>query len=120
MVETDAVGWLLGAAVAGAVLLLAAPRLATFAAKLVIWFRARRHGPEELYGDRRVGTSAIGRFGRARTELAPRGKVVVQGEIWHAVAVRGTVAAGEPVEVLSVDGLLLTVRSTTEPKEPTT
>lgn len=47
--------------------------------------------------------------GRAFSELAPRGKVFIRGEIWHAVSER-PVAAGQPVEVIEVDGMLLKVR----------
>jgi membrane-bound serine protease (ClpP class) len=47
--------------------------------------------------------------GVARTDLVPRGKVTVHGEIWDAVAV-APVAAGQPVEVIEVDGLLLRVQ----------
>jgi membrane-bound serine protease (ClpP class) len=51
--------------------------------------------------------------GRAYSALSPRGKVFVHGEIWHAIAER-PVAAGEPVEVVGVDGMWLKVRPLTE------
>lgn len=47
--------------------------------------------------------------GVARTELAPRGKVLVHGEIWEALA-EERVAPGEEVEVLAMEGLRLRVR----------
>jgi membrane-bound serine protease (ClpP class) len=47
--------------------------------------------------------------GVARSELAPRGKVFVHGELWDAEADEA-VAAGEEVEVVAVKHLLLTVR----------
>ncbi len=47
--------------------------------------------------------------GTARSPLAPRGKVFVHGEIWDAVA-EEPVAAGEPVEVVGIEGLTLKVR----------
>ncbi len=47
--------------------------------------------------------------GVARTELAPRGKVFVHGELWTAESAQA-VAAGTPVEVVSVEGMLLHVR----------
>ncbi|HSS49529.1 MAG TPA: nodulation protein NfeD [Thermoanaerobaculia bacterium] len=47
--------------------------------------------------------------GVARSELAPRGKVFVHGELWDAVSDE-TVAAGQEVEVVAVRHLLLTVR----------
>jgi membrane-bound serine protease (ClpP class) len=47
--------------------------------------------------------------GTARSALGPRGKVSVRGEIWNAVADE-PIAAGENVEVVSVDGMTLRVR----------
>lgn len=56
----------------------------------------------------------IGEVGRATTELGPAGmarpgKVFVHGELWNAVS-PAAVAAGTPVEVTAVTGLLLEVR----------
>ncbi len=45
----------------------------------------------------------------ARTELAPRGKVFVHGELWDAIS-EAPAAAGQPVEVVAVDGMTLRVR----------
>ena len=47
--------------------------------------------------------------GVARSELAPRGKVFVHGELWDAEALEA-VAPGEEVEIVAVRHLLLTVR----------
>ena len=61
---------------------------------------------------RRARTGAeglVGRSGVADTDLQPEGWVVIQGERWRARA-EGTVARGEAVEVLSMEGLLLRVR----------
>jgi membrane-bound serine protease (ClpP class) len=63
--------------------------------------RRRVTGREGLIGERAV----------ARTPLAPRGEVFVQGELWSAVS-SSPVAAGAQVVVESVDGLLLRVRPT--------
>lgn len=52
----------------------------------------------------------VGERGTARTDLAPRGKVFVHGEIWSAVA-EVAVAAGSPVEVAAVEGMTLRVRA---------
>jgi len=49
-------------------------------------------------------------LGTARTPLAPRGKVLIHGEIWDAVADE-PVAAGETVEVVGVRNLTLAVRA---------
>ena len=50
----------------------------------------------------------VGEIGVARTPLHPEGKVFVHGELWDAVS-SASVAAGDPVQVRSVEGLRLTV-----------
>ena len=50
----------------------------------------------------------VGEIGVARTPLAPEGKIVIQGELWNAVA-SADVAPGQPVRVRDVEGLLLKV-----------
>lgn len=97
-------GWL---AVAGAALFLGY-RGAGFAASLGIWIEERFRGPHELYGDRRAA-GGVDEIGTARTDLAPRGKVFVRGELWDAVA-ETAVPAGERVEVVGAEGLVLQVR----------
>jgi membrane-bound serine protease (ClpP class) len=47
--------------------------------------------------------------GIARSALDPRGKVLVHGEIWDAVA-RTNVVEGQEIEVESVEGLTLTIK----------
>ncbi len=54
--------------------------------------------------------------GRARSALDPAGKVFVHGEIWEAVA-DAPVAAGEAVEVVAVEGMVLRVRGLAAPAE---
>jgi membrane-bound serine protease (ClpP class) len=61
-------------------------------------------GPEEL----------IGKTGIAVSELAPRGEVKIEGQIWRAETLRDHIGQGEPVEVVSREGLLLRVK----PKHP--
>lgn len=51
----------------------------------------------------------IGARGTARTEIAPQGTVEVHGELWRAES-DTPLAAGDPVEVLGMEGLLLRVR----------
>ncbi len=61
---------------------------------------------------RRAQTGAeglVGQVGRADTDLSPEGWVVVNGELWRAVAAE-PVTRGEAVAVVSMDGLLLRVR----------
>jgi len=50
----------------------------------------------------------VGEIGVARTPLAPEGKIVIQGELWNAIA-SADVEPGQPVRVRDVDGLLLKV-----------
>ncbi len=84
-----------------------APFILAFAAvtialvRLVIQAQRRRAqtGAEGLLGQR----------GRAASEVSPEGWVIVQGERWRARA-EERIAAGEAVEILSVQGLLLRVR----------
>jgi membrane-bound serine protease (ClpP class) len=45
----------------------------------------------------------------ARERLAPEGLVLVQGELWRAVAQGAPVEPGETVRVVSVNGLTLNV-----------
>ncbi len=46
----------------------------------------------------------IGLTGSARTNLNPRGKIFVQGEIWDAVS-SVPVNAGQPIQITHIDGL---------------
>ncbi len=87
-----------------------------FAAAVVaflLWMVVRVHRS-------RVTTGAEGlvhKLAKARTDLAPAGKVFVWGEIWNAVA-ESPVAAGQPVEITAVDGMTLHVRPTETETEP--
>jgi membrane-bound ClpP family serine protease len=88
------------------------PRLASLAAHLGIWASGKLAGRDEIYGADRADEGRLARHGRARTALAPRGKVFVSGELWNAEAADGSrVAAGERVEVVSREGMLLRVRA---------
>jgi membrane-bound serine protease (ClpP class) len=77
---------------------------------------------------RRVVTGREGLFGATgvvRRDIEPGrvGLVLVQGELWQAVAPDGRILAGEPIVVQAVDGLLLTVRRASDtipaPTRPT-
>lgn len=98
-------------AILGGVLLvlLIASRVFGFAARLGIWISQRFAGPDELYGEGRAADGRVARYGRARTDLEPRGKVFLSGELWDAVA-EGRIAAGDRVEVVGIEGLELHVR----------
>jgi membrane-bound serine protease (ClpP class) len=52
----------------------------------------------------------VGEPGVARTDLKPRGMVLVQGELWSAEVVDGPVPTGERVRVVATEGLKLRVR----------
>jgi membrane-bound serine protease (ClpP class) len=51
----------------------------------------------------------VGEMGVARDDLAPEGPVMVQGEIWRAIATDGSVPSGAAVRVVDVNGLTLSV-----------
>jgi membrane-bound serine protease (ClpP class) len=50
----------------------------------------------------------IGSIGIAKTDLNPRGQISLQGEIWDAISQR-PIRQGETAEVVSVEGLTVTV-----------
>ncbi len=52
----------------------------------------------------------IGMIGTVRQDLAPEGMIFVDGALWRARSEEGPIPAGEPVEVVSIEGLLLHVR----------
>ena len=58
----------------------------------------------------------LGAIGTVRRELEPgrTGIVLVQGELWQAVAPDGRLGVGEQAVVQQMDGLLLTVRRATD------
>jgi membrane-bound ClpP family serine protease len=51
----------------------------------------------------------VGRTGLAKEDLMPQGIILVDGELWTAVAAKGPVKAGEEVVVNKVDGFRLEV-----------
>jgi membrane-bound serine protease (ClpP class) len=77
-------------------------------AALVVF--ALSFGVRALYRTPSTGAPGmVGQMAVVRVPLAPEGQVAVQGELWHAVAQDGPIAAGEPVTIVGVDGLTLTV-----------
>jgi membrane-bound serine protease (ClpP class) len=58
------------------------------------------------------GRALVGQTGVARGPLSPEGQVLVQGELWRAVAVGTPVEEGSRVQVVDVNGLTLTVEKT--------
>ncbi len=63
-------------------------------------FRRVKTGKEALIGARGIAT----------TDLNPKGEVRVVGEFWEATAKDATIAAGQAVEVVSMDGVYLVVK----------
>jgi membrane-bound serine protease (ClpP class) len=51
----------------------------------------------------------VGMVGRCEATIDPKGKVFVRGEYWNSVADE-KIAAGDPVEILEIQGLTLRVR----------
>jgi len=84
-----------------------APAILAFAAFVVVIVRLVVQSQR-----RRAATGAeamSGAVGRAETEIEADGWVLVAGERWRASAAE-RIGCGEPVSVLSVDGLVLRVR----------
>ena len=50
----------------------------------------------------------IGSIGIAKTDLNPRGQIMVQGEVWEAIS-QTPIRQGEAAEVTSVEGLTVKV-----------
>jgi membrane-bound serine protease (ClpP class) len=83
------------------------PTVVTFGGLLlaITWLAVKSQMRRPVTGtESMVGTIAV-----AKTDLAPRGKVFLQGEIWDAVS-EEPVREGEEAEVKAVAGLTLTVR----------
>ena len=79
-------------------------------AKLIVFFlvwltwRTYRRGPA-LTPSRMVGLT-----GKALSDIAREGRVMVQGEYWWAHA-RAPIAAGESIRVIGINGMTLEVES---------
>lgn len=56
----------------------------------------------------------VGQVTEARTDIAPRGKVFLEGSYWNAETEGQPIRQGEKVEVVAVDKLLLKVRKIEE------
>ena len=74
-------------------------------------YQSRREGPPEK------ASTLAGMQGTVTGELKPRGIVLVGNETWTAISEDDSVISiGEPVEVRSVDGLVLTVFRRSDPE----
>ena len=74
-----------------------------FALVVGMAWRAHRHRP--MTGMEGL----IGLIGVAKTDVSPRGQVLLQGELWEADST-DRIQAGEDVEVTGIDGLKLHIR----------
>ncbi|HLC42066.1 MAG TPA: nodulation protein NfeD [Methylomirabilota bacterium] len=75
---------------------------------LTIAVRALRRPPTTgAYG-------LLGQVGVARSRLAPTGDVLIQGELWKAVAASGEIQEGARVRVLGIENLTLRVTEARE------
>ena len=81
-------------------------------AAFLLWLAVRAHQNQVATGLEGL----VHEIGMARTDLNPRGKVFVHGEIWNAVAERPA-QSGDRVEVVAVDGMTLRVQPTAEASE---
>jgi membrane-bound serine protease (ClpP class) len=52
----------------------------------------------------------VGDLAETRTDLAPTGMVFIEGELWHATSLDGSIPSGEKVRVVAADGLQLKVK----------
>ncbi|MHB8104509.1 MAG: NfeD family protein [Dehalococcoidales bacterium] len=62
--------------------------------------RRKIHGAEGM----------IGMTGKVMESLNPIGTVKIKDEYWNARSIKGNIDAGESIEVIDIDGLLLKVR----------
>jgi len=68
-------------------------------------------GVKAQYRRIKTGKEAlIGAKGIAATDLKPKGEVRVMGEFWQATAKDTTIAVGQAVEVVGMEGMFLVVK----------
>ena len=72
-------------------------------------------GVKAQYSRVKTGKEAlIGAKGVAVTDLKPKGEVRVMGEFWQATAKDATIANGQAVEVVGMEGMFLVVKPAEE------
>jgi membrane-bound serine protease (ClpP class) len=72
----------------------------------IIWAVARTRIQPVLTGIEAL----IGRSGVAISDLVPQGTVRVDGEVWSAIADSAPIRAGEPVQIVDVEGVTVWVQ----------
>ena len=69
-----------------------------------------KFGMRALYAHTTTGSEGmIGSIGKAKTDLAPDGKIFIHGELWDATS-SSPVSAGQKIEVTQIEGLKLHVK----------
>lgn len=61
--------------------------------------------------------SMVGGRGKVVSPLAPRGTVLIKGELWQAMSSGGSIGVGEEITVLGEDGLRLIVERVKRPDD---
>jgi membrane-bound serine protease (ClpP class) len=80
------------------------------AGALILAFLARLVIRSHQMGAETSASRTIGLKGKAVSEVAPEGRVLVQGEYWWARS-RAKIAEGENVRIVGLDGLTLDVEA---------
>ena len=89
--------------------------LPTVGATAAVFLVVITAGVRALAARSAVGVPAlVGQIGVARSPLEPEGQVMVQGELWRAVAGDAPVKEGDRIRVVGVNGLTLTVEKVGE------
>ena len=78
-------------------------------AEVAVWWRMRGRRPQT------GGEALVGQVGEASTALDPVGRVRIRGETWRARS-DVQIGRGEPIRVVSLDGLTLEVEPEPEPE----
>jgi membrane-bound serine protease (ClpP class) len=87
-------------AIAATLFVVAAIIILIFVAGFEAQFRRVKTGKEALVGARGIVT----------TDLKPKGEIRVMSEFWEATAQNATIAAGQEVEVIGMEGMTLVVK----------
>jgi membrane-bound serine protease (ClpP class) len=88
--------------------------IGTIAILSILTFRLYRGVVANLAKVRTGKEVLVGAIGIATTDLRPTGEVRVKGEFWQAVAKEGWIEKDREVEVVGMEGLVLTVRMVKE------
>lgn len=80
------------------------------AISLAFTFFVLKFGVRALRGPTLTGSEGmVGTIGLAKTNLSPKGTIIIHGEMWEGISDE-PVEAGHPIEVIHIDGLTLHVK----------